>query len=752
MLKEVKNLFVSIALVLCISCVGYTRVTILVNPGPFKSIDEAATAEKKVNWADNDFSDDRACTECFAAKELADFLVKSKATDKNHIKIQKPGKFPKKGAVFLLGSKKSNPIIKKLKINETTALETSQSFRIVAFQKNGRTTTIIEGKDRIGTLYGVYRYLELLGFRFYGLGEMGTVYPDAQLELPKSIEIAENPSFLSRGYCATEQGGNKDFFLWMARNRMNYWPVSDQWMHFLKKLGVKLTKGGHHLQYEFLNPHAQYPYNHPKFKGDEDKPKDPYALGGEYIGDVNNDGTLTYFEAHPEWYGLRDGKRSDNVGEDFGDNYCTSNEDAGKELAKNLVQALINGDWRYLDILDFWMLDVGKWCECGNCKKQGSHTDKLMGVANIMLKEIRQALTDGRLARQIELGVPAYVETISPPTRPLPDDFSYKNFFVTFFPIERCYAHTFSDPACTEVNSSLRDSYLGWVNGEHFKGSMLIGEYYNVSSHVTMPLVFSKILAADIPWYYQTGARHLNYMHTPMRRWGTWTLNQRLLAELLWNTQTDVDNFLNDYFTKYYPTTTTHTRKFYQHLEEALANVKAFKHGVSNTKGHYGYTLRSRLADKDLPQLFPMEHLHYESFHPVLNDGPDIVDMVEGMRKAQKEIDTALMECKNEKEKQRLLEDQRRFAYGQAIVNFYYRIIRTAIFHRRGDQALAKNEFKYVDRIAKKLESITDLVHVSASTGADAENGLKAALHWPTGVNPYEFFKEKYGNNIDPNN
>ena len=49
----------------------------------------------------------------------------------------------------------------------------------------------------------------------------------------------------------------------------------------------------------------------------------------------NGDGKLSYFEAHPEWFGLRNGKRSDR---DFitasGDNFNTSNKDANKELAK----------------------------------------------------------------------------------------------------------------------------------------------------------------------------------------------------------------------------------------------------------------------------------------------------------------------------------------------------------------------------------------------------------------------------------
>jgi hypothetical protein len=747
MKKLLTALLVGVCLNYTVSVPCLAEIAIVVNTGLFEKVAAAAGAEKQVDWMDGDLADDRACTECFAATELAGFLVRSKIVSQAEIEWGSPESMPGAGHVFLLGSVESNPLIAARDNGKRTALKTRQSYHIRATEEDGRIVTVIEGADRVGVLYGVYEYLEALGVRFYGLGETGTVYPGEGATLPASLDLVGNPSFLSRGYCATERGGNTDFFLWMARNRINYWPLSDDWKHFLKKLGVKLTWGGHNHQHEFLGPQTEYAYNHPKFQGDEDKPSDPYALGSEYAGDVDKNGKLTNFEAHPEWYSLRDGKRSDKIAVDFGDNYCTSNMDAGKELAKNLVQALIDGSWRDVDIVDFWMLDGGTWCQCKSCEAQGSYTDRMFVVAHTVLQEIRAARASGRLAYDIELGVPAYVETIAPPTRPLPKDFSYENFFVTFFPIQRCYAHTMGGSACTEINKFIRDSYLDWVDGGHFKGSMLIGEYYNVSSHVTLPLVFGRVIAADVPWYYRHGARYFNYMHSPMRRWGTWTLNQRLLAELLWDVETDSKAMLDEYFSRYYPTTTAHTRKFYAHLEEALANVKAFKHGVACTGGdaHYGYTLRKRLAAEDMPELFVLDHLQYETHKPAQNDGPDIVDMVAGMQLARREIDAALIACSDEIERQRLLEDEERFAYGEAMVQFYYRIVRTAIFHRRGEETLARREFEYVEEMAMKLQGITDLVHVSASTGADAENGLMAALHWPTGVNPYAFYQKKYG-------
>jgi hypothetical protein len=719
------------------------QITIIANHGKFTNIEEAAVSEEKVNWSDADLSDDRACTESFAAVELSGFLKLCTPLNTKEIRFADPGKLPAEGDVIILGSRKSNPLISSKLIADSPGLKTDQSLRIIAFSENGRTITVIEGKDRIGTLYGVYAYLEQLGFRFYGLGEQGTIYPDKPVQLPEKLDIIQNPSFLTRGFIGLGNRGDRDIFYWMARNRLNYCDESGKDTPFRKKTGMVLVRGGHGVQGMFIPPKKEYPYNHPKFRGDENKPKDPYVSTGEYSGDTNGDGELSYFEAHPEWYGLRKGKRSDRADVESGDNFCTSNMDADKELAKNLVQSLIDGEWKNVDIVNIWMLDNGKWCECENCKKQGIYTDRLMDVAYVVQKEIQKAQKAKRLNRQVLLATLAYHETLPPPERPLPQDFDYDHFSVTFFVIERCYVHSFDDPECTEINQHLLKNYQGWTMGQdrNYKGSIMIGEYYNVSSFKSLPVVYPSIMAADIPFYYRTGTRHLNYMHTPTHKWGTWTLNQYLYARLLWNADTNTDALLDEFFRRYYPTTYETTRKFYMHLETAFSNLKVFKHYA----GVYGnlYNMRSRLT-RDTMELFPLDHLHYESYHPKLNDGPDIVDMISELYLARTEIDAAILRCTDKTEQARLVEDDRRFSYGEAMVYFYYHLVRTALLHRRSEAEMARNEFAKVEKYAGMLRQVTDLVAPlpGFSNGdANSPDGLEASQALPA----YNYFKKRYG-------
>jgi lysophospholipase L1-like esterase len=737
-----RSIFLAAIVAFGAACVSSAGVTIVANPGPFGTIERAATAEEEVNWSDDDPADDIACTESFAALELRGLLPKASDLSPNEIRLAAPERMPAEGDILLLATGESNPLVNAFPeaARADFAAELPGSFRMKTFPHGGRTITVIKGRDRAGTLYGAYAYLEKLGMRFYGLGEQGTVCPAKSGPLPSQLDTAERPSYLTRGFWAWEDNGNRPFSTWMARNRLNFWCAADRKnFSYNKKIGMKLTAGGHGIQFQCLNPQAEYPYRRAGIPGDNAKPDDPYKPSPQSTGDANQDGKLSYFEAHPEWFGLVGGKRSNKNTGDFGDNYCTSNADATAELVRNLVRECVAGTWRDADVLQFWMLDNGKWCQCEACKAQGTCTDRTLQVVDAALRGLADAHRRGVLKREIEISTLAYHETLPPPSKPLPPGFDYAHCSVTYFPIERCYVHPLADPACTEINRQLEEDYRGWTTGagRFYTGSIFIGEYYNVSSLKSLPVLFPRIMATDIPWYYRHGARHFHYMHVPTRLWGTWTLNQYLMARLLWDAGTNADALLDEYFARYYPTTSAETRAFYRELEYATANCKAFKHYVG--AGGKRWFLKNALASSQGP-LFPLDHLHEEPHHPLLNDGPDLEEIAAAIGRARRHLDEARRTCRDAVEKDRLAEDERRFAYGEATIEFIHRLARTAVRQRQNDPAGAGAEFALAERAAEKLERIVDLVQVS-STHANAKNGFDAA-----GLDRvYQSFKQRYG-------
>jgi len=226
-------------------------------------------------------------------------------------------------------------------------------------------------------------------------------------------------------------------------------------------------------------------------------------------------------------------------------------------------------------------------------------------------------------------------------------------------------------------------------------------------------------------------------MHTPTSLLGTWTLNQYLMARLLWNVEADADKLLDEYFARYYPTTSAETRSFYRELEYATANCKAYKHYIHvNGKG---WALRNALQDTKR-EIFFIDHLHYEPHHPTLNDGPDLVEIVDAMHRARRHLDDALLNCRNATERARLTEDERRFAYGESMIDFIYQMARIAMLQRQNDPDQARRSFALAERQAAILEQIVDLVQVS-SAHANAANGLDAS--GLTSV--YKVYKDRYG-------
>src|SRR5204863_3913042 len=215
-----------------------------------------------------------------------------------------------------------------------------------------------------------------------------------------------------RGFWAWEPRGNPDFFRWMAANRMNLWTSADTaYVPLLHQLSIRLTGGGHSVQADYLDPHV-------------------------------------YFGTHPEWYGLQDGRRSPNITRDSGDNFCTGNPAARRQLGRNVAASLASGALRNADLVEVWMLDQGRWCTCPLCRAQGSPSDRVLAVAADVAAAVDSARRAGAIARPVEVRTLAYMETRSAPARPAPAGVT-----VVFYPYFRCYAHALASGACTELNA-----------------------------------------------------------------------------------------------------------------------------------------------------------------------------------------------------------------------------------------------------------------------------------------------------------
>ena len=696
-------------------------ITIVVNVGDHASAKAAAFDEANVGWDDGDDADDIICTECFAAVELQRYLRKITGDDEQFVIVDDSKESPP-GKCIIVGENQQSLIPRLRSPFEGLSKEgyvIQPMPRPPPHRASARPDVLeIGGGGRIGTLYAVYRYLDHLGVRWLSPGKIGEEVPMLAVDdLPFDVSIREEPAFVTRGFHAWEARGNPDFFDWMARNRMNYWCVQEQDHPALKKRGIGMNCGNHVLQHRFISPRSPYPYQHPKMAAvDEALPKDPYPLSPDYRGDADGDGKLSYCEAHPEWYALRGGKRSFNIHGDGGDNFCSSNRHACDEFMKNLVQDLIDGEWKDADSINFWTLDGGKWCECDACKALGTPTDRNLLLVHRLRQEMKLAMAQGRLARNIRIYFLAYADVLEPPTRPLPTDFDYENCIATYFPIARCYVHRFDDPACTEFNARYQKHFLGWSTepDRHYRGQIFIGEYYNVSGYKCLPIMFARTMAVDVPYYYEHGARHMHYMHCTTKNWGTRTLTNYQFARMLWDPELDSGRLLADYFASRYGPAAGVMRQLYDRMDVALCNVTMLKYRLSR---------RLSANEKDL---FPQRHLKYDRTSFDTDDGPDFIEMRDAIDESLAILARARTLDLPERIQARLAEDAGPLHYAANTLHFYDVLVQATQLVHAGERKKAANLLPEMKRLANALENDTTSTKWSSAHGS-AANALQAS-------------------------
>ena len=242
----------------------------------------------------------------------------------------------------------------------------------------------------------------------------------------------------------------------------------------------------------------------------------------------------------------------------------------------------------------------------------------------------------------------------------MPSSFDYTTCLGTFYPIARCYVHDFDDPDCPH-NARYQQQLHGWFTDpkRHYRGQLVIGEYYNVSGYQCLPIVFMHTMANDIPHYYKVGARYFQYMHVTTANWGNKALTNYQMARQLWDVNTDCEALLADYFTQRYGPAASTMRRFYESLEKMLSNVTELKYGLAR---------RLNSAAQDL---FPTPHLRYRREEGVVCDGRTLVEIVADAQKCRELIDEVPTAGLPERIRCRIAEDERTFTYAEETVLYY---------------------------------------------------------------------------------
>ena len=209
----------------------------------------------------------------------------------------------------------------------------------------------VVGASEQAVEHAVWDVLHRLGYRQYFPGPTWEVIPSNK-ELSLSVDQHEHPSYFARriwyGYGAGAWAA-KPYADWCAKNRATS--------------GITVSSG-----------HA--------YQGIAARNK-------------------AEFEKHPEYRGLVGGERKSHQ-------FCISNDDLRKLVVKDALNQFAEKSDR--QSISVEPADGGAWCECKECKKMGSVSDRVVTLANQVAAAVEQKYPDKFV------GIYAYSSHSPPPT------------------------------------------------------------------------------------------------------------------------------------------------------------------------------------------------------------------------------------------------------------------------------------------------------------------------------------------------
>ena len=389
---------------------------------------------------------------------------------------------------------------------------------------------ILAGGKLRGTLYAVYTFLgEKLGCRWYT--PRVTIIPKkSQIEI-EPLDEEHKPSFEWRMISYLD-AADRD---WSARNRLN-----GEW-HKLDE-----ATGGNFLIKNTSSSRGFY----------EMVPPDKY------------------FNEHPEYYSLVDGRRVRALGQ-----LCLTNPSVAKIVTDYALDFFErNPQYKAYGIIQN---DWAGWCECPECRviieREGANSGTLIHFINRVAEEVEKKHPDKYIYAY------AYTVTVKAPKHVKPR----KNVILAvshMYP--SCDSHPVVDPIKCEMNARFVKSVKEWAK----ISKRLYIKHYSVDfAHYLLPFPNFTSLAESIRWYKDMGVEGIHCQGDSMPGGGGEfeELRSYVLAQLMWNACADVDEIIDDFLMGYYGKASRPIREYFDMLHNKVRDEHIHVHLYSGPEAGY---------------------------------------------------------------------------------------------------------------------------------------------------------------------
>jgi hypothetical protein len=594
---------------------GNNPCRIVLDLGSFKDAQSAVAAWGHMDDPGRNQADAVIGTQAFAALELADYLHKMTGQE---IAIQDDDA-PAQGVIIFVGIPQKTSAFPEIfkrctKSWKKVKSKNMQGFRIDTFVDEKISGVLLSGRSSVGTLYAVYDFLERLGVRWFAPGPGNDYAPKTnEINVPALSLYYESP-FKIRGLQNAYAAGAGPA---LVSADFIQWMARNRLNCIWQNAGTRQDLG----KYGILRQCGE--------KQDTESMVSPV---------------------------------------------CVSNEQLMNNFYQDILAKLETGDWSVADVYNFWAPDPARLCDCPSCQKIGNSADKILYMHYALGDMISKAMQSGRLKRQVMVLTHIDCENMTRPSGPTPKKFDVENNAIVLVPGERCYNHAIDDTACVEINRSYFQTIGLWTGKScPYKGKVFVTEQYQADRLQDMPVVFSNVLAGDMPAYQKLHVAGMAFRHVRTDHLGVHALLNYQFAQMTWNPQFNLNDITQAYFQFNYQNVAKLMGDYYSKLEEGLGNIMAWR-----------YELHDRIVDavinaKPAP-ILPLQkfksHFTIDERPRVRNHGTNWEKTYVDIFEARTFLEDALLSEIPQQVADRILplEDQRRYA--ELTIQLYDNIIR----------------------------------------------------------------------------
>lgn len=388
------------------------------------------------------------------------------------------------------------------KLQESGMKDDDEGFRIYS---DGSHLFIYGGRNR-GTLYGVYQFLsKMLGIRWYT--PTFTKIPRQQNYTLNKLNLRSEPAFKYRSvFCKSSLTDES----WAAHNGLNSTlglSIQNQYGGISGYLGV-------HTMQSMLPPSV-------------------------------------YFDSHPEFFALRDGKRvSDGQ-------YCLSNPSVIKILTKAVLKQIAQfpGNMCY----DVSQMDNELYCECSRCqrieKRYGGHSGLMIWAINQIASSVKSKYPHakiGTLAYQYTQAAPKGIKPLS-------------NVIIRLCSVGCCFSH----PIMAKGNSNFYNDFMAW---RKLTDNLYIWDYSTSFVNYLMPFPNFRAVSMNLRFYHKQQLLGIMEQGQYECDGGEFCVMKAwIFSQLLWNPNLDIDALACEFIDNYYGPASDDIKSYYQLCNQLAA-------------------------------------------------------------------------------------------------------------------------------------------------------------------------------------